>query len=277
MRVPTQYTIPLKLLLVPLGLLLALIFRVPSGAQESQANQVVRDPQAISVLRSAIRAIGGRASLSNIQDTTMEGVSVPSDTSGSTERFVWESRGMDIRKESNASDGQSVFVIYQSKGTRFPPGNESKKISGRSALALIPFEVPGSILLQLLNDPYRSLELVSETEAASDGVASVPHTGVHMRTQRKNLKTGYAATTQQDWYFDPTTGIPLCVDFVLPDLKQPSLDGTASVLYDSWQEESGVQFPRQLQMFTDGVLQYTMTVSSIHINQGLNTTHFQAR
>jgi hypothetical protein len=85
------------------------------------------------------------------------------------------------------------------------------------------------------------------------------------------------AMTQQDWYFNPSTSLPLRVDFVLPDAKEPNRDGTGSILYTSWQANSGVGFPKQMLYFNEAMQETVLAVNSIGINQGLPAALSQVR
>ena len=269
MRAGSEYPLWSILRLIPMWLAIALLPVFLANAQEPHTSKVVRDPQAIAILQTAVKALGGFTALSQVTDTTMQGTAQPSDSSTSTESFVWQSKGQDIRREHHDGDGIHIFTTHQGKGKRFLPNSTTQEINTRTSLTLFPFEMPGVVLLHILGNPDYSLNIATDPEQASSLL--------HIRALRLDLKPGYSQVSTQDWYFDSTTGLPVRVEFAMPDTREPSRDGVATITYDAWHTDSGLLFPQHMRYLADGALQSVLTISSFQINQGLGAALFQVR
>jgi hypothetical protein len=81
--------------------------------------------------------------------------------------------------------------------------------------------------------------------------------------------------TQQDWYVDMNTGLPTRVDYYLPNITNSALDGTATILFTSWQKTPTILVPQTIQMLTNGTQVSTVTLGIPQFNQGLSATIFQ--
>ena len=237
------------------------------GGHTLQPVPPVRDPQALQLLAASITVLGGQNAIAGIWDVTVTGTSQSVGGDSSQSNIVWLSSGSSIRKTSSDGNGTTVLVAQQGKAQATSTSGDTQSISGRTAVSLFPFEAPGVMLLMILNDPSRSAAIIADG-SGSPGM-------LHLRTTQTAQLAGYVPVTQQDWYFDPNTGFPVRVDFVIPDQKQPALDSTGSILYGAWQSASGVQFPQLMQLQTAAGDQSVITVSAIALNQGLDPTLFQ--
>jgi hypothetical protein len=72
-----------------------------------------------------------------------------------------------------------------------------------------------------------------------------------------------------------TTGLPTRVDYYLPNITNPSLDGTATVLYSSWQKTPTILLPQTLQTLGNGTAVNTINLGAPQFNQGLSASIFQ--
>lgn len=232
-------------------------------------SKIPRDPQALVALSAVIDALGGQAAIGQIQDVTVSGNYLNSDTGTAQESFSWKSKGLDFRRDNNGADGQDGLIIYQHNGTRLLSTGNTEQLNTRTSVTLFPFENPGGVLLEILNNPAISIQLLPDL-----GTVAGP---LHLRTKRNDVKPGYSSVTQQDWYIDPASGLPVRVDFVLPDAREPDRDGIGSIAYDTWQVGAGVQFPLLMRYFRERSQEATVAVNSILVNQGLNAATFLLR
>jgi len=226
-----------------------------------------RDQTAVQTVTQALNAMGGLAAWSQVTDATVKGQFQSPASSDTHERVTWKSRGMSIRYEYSSPDGKSVAVVDQGKGHRQDSTGNVTEMDHRVSLTLFPAHLPGVALLSLLNSPDRSLSVVPATGSESNTI--------HVRSEKQMAKPGFSRITRQDWYFDLTTGLPIRVEFYLPDLKNQRFDGTATVTYTRWQTASSIQIPQTMQILYDGVLQSTVSLGAPSFNQGLSVSDFQ--
>jgi hypothetical protein len=98
---------------------------------------------------------------------------------------------------------------------------------------------------------------------------------IHVSAMQQLQDSTKSYLTQQEWEFDPATGLPVRVTFCLPDIRNQLHDGQATIAYTAWQNTSGAVFSQTLQLFTDGNLQSTITLQTPVFDQGLTASDFQ--
>jgi hypothetical protein len=249
--------------LIGIGLLSA----VCVSAQDSAQQAVKKDSLAASVVDTALTAMGGRSAIASIQDVTITGQSQSSDPNKPDDRLVWKSKGMSIRYENTTQDGHSIVVVHRRNGSRQDSSGKVNAMAHRVSITLFPSHLPGTVLLSLLNSPDCSLSVVDDPNSESNTT--------HIRSEKQMAQKGFTRLTRQDWYFDRSTGLPVRVEFYLPDMKNQQLDGTATVVYTEWQTVSSILIPRSLQLLYDGNLQSTVTLETPTFNQGIPASAFQ--
>jgi hypothetical protein len=245
----------------------AFLLSLACVASAQSPSAVKRDQAAVQVLAQALNEMGGQSAFSSIQDVIVQGQMQSPTSSNTPEQITWKNRGMSMRYEYSAQDGKSVAIFDHGKGHRRDSSGNISEMDHRTSLTLFPTHLPGVALLSLLDSPDRSLSVIPTTDSESNMV--------HVRSEKQMAKPGFSRITRQDWYFDQTTGLPIRVDYYLPDLKNQRFDGTATVLYTGWQTASSIQIPRTMQILYDGVLQSTVTVGAPSFNQGLSASDFQ--
>ena len=108
------------------------------------------------------------------------------------------------------------------------------------AVTLFPYHLPGEVLLYLLSAADRSLRIVSDN-GTDDNL-------IHVQTESQAVDSTLTAFTLQDWYFDPRTGLPSRVDYVLPGSASSNSNGTASIVFLSWQKTPASLVPQSIQL-----------------------------
>jgi hypothetical protein len=210
--------------------------------------------------------MGGAASLASIQDVTVSGQLQAADQSG-TEQFTWKSLGLNIRHEYAMADGNHVSVVTGAQGQSQGPDGTITPINIRSSITILPYHMPGVLIHSLLASANASLVFISQP--SSDPQYMHVYASVQLAQANKSY------LTQQEWEFDPATNLPIKVTFYLPDVRNSIHDGNATIQYTAWQNATGVLVPQSLSVFSDGVLQSTVTLSVPLFNQGLTLSDFQ--
>ena len=234
----------------------------------AQTVQVQKDPAAIAAIKLALKSMGGQPTITGVSDATFIGQYQGSATSASDSgQVTWKSIGVSVRCDTSSVTGGSTFTKQNGSGFVESTSGNVTPMDSRLALTLYPFHLPSVVLLYLVNDPNHSLAVVQDT-------GSTPNI-VHIRTQVQMGNAALTSVTQQDWYIDTNLGLPTRVTYYLPNTTNPALDGTASIIFSSWQTTSSSYSPRDIQILNNGT-----QVSSVHFgapqfNLGLQSAIFQ--
>src|SRR5262249_15975597 len=78
----------------------------------------------------------------------------------------------------------------------------------------------------------------------------------------------------QDWYFDPVTGLPLSVEYRLPDATTALYFVPAACDFSDFPAIQGVLFSFRILSYRDGIARNTLSIMSISLNQAVASTDF---
>lgn len=123
-------------------------------------------------------------------------------------------------------------------------------------IAAVPLEMPGTLLYAEFQDPTYAF-----TSIASSGTGQVIHVQI---TNASNIFM--RAIVQQDWYFDPTTSLPVRVEYNLPSANNALHSIRASCAYSNFAAQQGVLYPTSIQGFEQGQAVSEVTISSTQPN-----------
>lgn len=240
----------------------------PSPNQSSPPSPV-RDAQAIATVQSAIAAMGGATAIGAIQSSIAQGTSVAtSDTGSGTTNFTWSHSGQEFRYENDAASGGHIFVSNSGNPCDIQGGVVVASAS-RVARAALPFHIPGVVLLNELNNPNYTLTNAGATTL--NGTSAL-----HIQTADNSDSVGQIVTPQ-DWYFDPTTGLPLSVQYRIPSAGNLQSWLPGSISFANFQAVNGVLVPFQLTI-QEGppAPPVVATVSSVAFNTSIASTQCAA-
>ena len=72
---------------------------------------------------------------------------------------------------------------------------------------------------------------------------------------------------RQDWYFDPSSFLPIRVVYRLPDVTNPGIQARAICDYLNFQSTTaGMLIPSQMRMYEAGQLAIMATIDSLQVN-----------
>jgi hypothetical protein len=80
--------------------------------------------------------------------------------------------------------------------------------------------------------------------------------------------------TQMNFYFDPTTLLPVALSFSTHPDGTELLDISVQIQFSNYQSISGVQVPMHVQEFVNGTLSLDLQLQSATLNSGLSATQF---
>lgn len=254
---------------VPFAALLLLTAFVPvTLAQTQTSSQTVgRDPQAVLVAQTALSAMGGPGVIGQIQNSTVTGTSLSqAEAESETRSFVWTYAGNEFRNENDAATGSHVLVSNSGNPQDY---REGTWVTSPAALSRtnLPYHIPALVLFSELNNAGYSFALLGTK--ALNGVNAI-----HIQT-RDDSDTMGRAYTSQDWYFNPSTGLPLRVEFQIPTDQNSKDSLQASIGFSNFRVISGVLVPLQLDI-AEGPATCTATVSSVAFNANVDPNGFKS-
>lgn len=223
-----------------LGLLIVSICAIRIHAQQNnQAPQAPRDPQAIKAVNTAILALGGRGAIAAISDVTMEGSCATSQAlSESSESFTWTTSGKEFRYEShNSSLGEGVIASGHGRPASSENGTATS-LSGYIAAARPPYHNPASLLLQESDDPQYGFHYLGQKQLDQGLAVEVQIMKASPVSQLKQ--------TEQRWYMDMSTGLPMQLEYLAPYESNPTLVRIVTVEFGTYGAQNGVVFPREI-------------------------------
>ena len=123
----------------------------------------VQDSRAITVIQSAIAAMGGATAIGAIQSSIVQGSSVAAPDAGSaTTNFIWSHSGQDFRYEDDAASGSHIFVSNSGNPCDIQ-GGVVVPSAPQVARANLLFHIPALVLFNELNNSNYTLTYVGAT------------------------------------------------------------------------------------------------------------------
>jgi hypothetical protein len=191
-------------------LFLCIVFVLAAFSRANAQQVPVKDAGALGVLQSSIAAMGGIATVGSILDSTVVGTSQYGSGTDAPPpiSFTWQTAGSEF--QSTAQNPNGVYTILSGHGSpaQLKHGNWVP-LAPYVARATLPFHLPALVLLSELQNINYSIQYVGQ-----ETINGKPAIHVHMADNSDSIGQ---AVTPQDWYFDPTTYLPIQVNFLLPD------------------------------------------------------------
>ncbi len=235
------------------------------SAQQStstaQPTPPVRDPQAVAIVQKAIGVTGGGAA-GTILNAQVEGTLAP--TAGSevpSATFTWlddfSGATFEFRYETDRADVTRIEV----SGHGSPAGQQNTTVyplRPHVMYTALPYHLPAVLLARELANADYSIQM-----GGSLTVEGGPAVQVIIKTNTDPLAR---ALSEQRWYFDAASGLPLRIEYRLPSTVYPDEWMPGAVELSKYQVVSGVAVPFQITDFENGAATSIATISSVKFN-----------
>ena len=243
-----------------LVLILALV--PVAGQAQSQGTQQNpdRDAAAVNVMRQAIEAMGGQS----VSSAALSGTMTLGTEGQTTKSIVIKIAGREMRVEVKSSGDQWVYVTGMGNPGRVSNGI-AEQVPPRQARALAPFYVPGAVLASQLSSPQFALTFIGAETRDGRSV-------VHVLTVDMSDDVGQEVSPQ-DWYFDPTTYLPVAAEYRFPHPYQTGKFGSAAIEFDQYQQVQGVMQPFKMTLRGAGPPR-AIVLSAVSLNAGTSAADF---
>lgn len=255
---------------------LAFIFFMSMAAfgQNSQTGSVdpntpVRDPQAVAIVEQALAALGGFDVHQQFRTAVIRGTARVSD-SQDVATFLWEDdftgNSPEFRKETHSGDSVRIFVSGHGTPTRNHDG-KARQLAPQSALSAPPFYLPGVVLTRETRNQSYSVRLI---QGPGDG--GLVHVRMSLELNQVTVPFGV-----QDWYFDPVSGLPVRVQYMLPNTEKLGGLTPATIEFSDFRSTVGITVPFQITSRAADNKVRSYTITGVQINVNIDTARFEAQ
>ena len=247
------------------SLLIAILLSV-IVAFSGAAQTPVRDSTAVLTVERSIAAMGGVISATQIASVVVLGVVQPAQ--GSEYRpaeFVWKSTATEFRNELRRGDYTQVFMSAHGRPAILE-GDRVHRLNSHVATASDAFHIPIWLLTRKVSDPAFAF--------SRSGVASVSGAPAERVTIRLGTIPAEVKATSQEWFFDVTSGLPLRVEFWVPENLDANKGETSAFEFADFRDVSGVMVPFRITIYRQGSPFAVALVSSISFNVPIDPSDF---
>jgi hypothetical protein len=232
-----------------------------------------RDQAALATLSRAVTAMGLTASTNQMTIRLTGSVSpMPSsETPPGTFTSVVEltNDGYQVRNEFQyASDGKQTVFVGGRSGAAFAFGRRVINMSGHVTMVTAPSQMPVFELIRALTKSQYSV-----IQAAPRQIGGVAAVHIKISDETDFISKG---VTLQDWYFDPTSGLPLRWEFLVPDTFDATARSVSSGAreFSNYQSLNNMILPLQSIYFRDGHAISSTTIRSAELNVQISDSIF---
>jgi hypothetical protein len=227
------------------------------------------DRNAVQVVNQAITAMGGQGAWSQVSDAAVTGTCTASAAQGGgNANFRWTTQGMEFRLETDTANAGPIFLSAHGKPFVDAASGDvtlAPQYRGR----MLPFHLPGLPLTTALNNSNATISFIgSET---LNGISAN-----HVRIV-EFYSIAKVQGTEQNWWFDPGSGLPLRVEYQIPT-QTDSIYARFTWDFSNWSQEGAFLLPHQLgQIMNATIPTQNCTISSVQVNTNPASTLFDAR
>ena len=260
----------------PAFLALPLLLASTSFAQSTPPpTPPVRDPQAVAILQQALAAAGGAAAIGAVQDYTATGT-ITYFWAGQQVQGAVTLKGRGIGKfrlEATLQSGTRTWAVSNGAGFIKHADGSARNIPYQNAVNFGNLTFPVAHLAAALQDPSTSISYFGLETRNGQQVQ-------HVRLQRTfptNLdpRGDFTKLTIRDFFIDPVAFQVLSIlDMTHPEdsftISQPHEMG-----FSNYRAVNGILVPFSVQETSNGQHTYSVQITQISFNSGLQDGDFQ--
>jgi hypothetical protein len=253
-----------RLVLLPYALAVAFVSNAQQTSPPSQP-QPVRDAQAITIVQSAITALGGASAVAVIGDATITGTEQDSSNPDATPAtFSWQTSGVEFSSTVQNSNGTYTEVSGHGAPAQLKNG-AWVLMNPYVSRAELPFHLPILVLYAEIQNANITFQFVG-----SGTVEGKPAIHVHVADNSDSMGQ---LVTGQEWYFDPVSYLPFRVEYKWPDKRNPNDSSPGALEFSNYKAVSGQNVPYSLTIQVRQLI-LQATVTSAVFNSGLPASTF---
>jgi hypothetical protein len=131
----------------------------------------------------------------------------------------------------------------------------------------LPFHIPSKLVSSQISDPKISISY------SGLGVAQ-GKSALLVQVNPATSDAAEAAVRRQLWYFDTGTGLPLRVEYRIPDTTDMNAWGNAAIEFSNFKNVGGVLIPFSMTFYQEGIALSGMAIGTVDFNVGLSPSEF---
>jgi hypothetical protein len=228
-----------------------------------------RDQQAIALLQSSLRAMGGTVPSDSVASGNVVIVAGSLTTSG-TVRIL--TRGTNQTSIQFQTPNVNWSVIYSNGQANRVDATGPTMLPLELAASSQSLYFPFPFLSSLLNNPDFSLQYVGQESLDS---SQVNHISVQNTFASSPSLQSLSDFTIADIWLDASTALPVKIAMIRRFGGGSSPKIPFSVVYSNYQTVSGIKYPFAIQEYITETLWATTNVQSVAFNTGLSDSTFQ--
>ena len=233
----------------------------------------VRDPQALSLIASALKALSGSA---NVTDVTLQATAsyvAGSDEETGTATLV--ARGnQESLVQLNLSGGTRQEIRNGPAGAWSGPDATPHSMANHNCFTDASWFFPALTLEAVSADPTIAVSYLGpDTSKSATPLLhlQVAHT---LPGQSAGANQIIQVLSTMDIYFDPQSFLPLVLDFNTHPDVDAGRDLQVEIQFGNYQNSSGVLVPFRIQRFLQRTLLIDLTVTNVVVNSGVPDSAF---
>jgi len=225
-----------------------------------------RDAAAVAYVQTSIAALGGDAGWQQVKDSVVQANLLPTkDSWVKPATLVWKTYGPEFRYETSRDSGTQVFVSGFGKPA-VSQGDKILPLAYHVAECAPAYHLPAALLSRELADQTFSI-----IDAGDGTLSGEPVHTVHISSSASDLE---AAATLQTWYLDQITGLPLRVEYRLPDASDMASFTDAAFDFADYRKVNDLLIPFSLTHDESGSPLEVIAVTAADFNTGLDPSEF---
>lgn len=247
--------------------LVTLFVGLPALAQSSSQPPVFRrDPQAITILAQAFKALGGTVPPDSLASGTFARVSGSTSDTGSIQILT---RGYSQTAERLTVGGTTTSVVYSQGYSGQKNGSSTARFSLEKSLSSDSAMFP-LITIAAAQDPTSGAQFVGNETV--NGAAAY-HLRIWRNLADKNF-SGLSAFAIKDIWIDAASGLPLEVAFDMRDGDGSTPHIPVALFFSDYRSVSGILYPFQISKSLNGTPYMAIAISSVAFGTGLTDLDF---
>ncbi len=248
---------------------LAALISAPINAQTAAP---ARDPQALSLIASSLKALTGTTA---VNDATLQATA--SYVAGSDEETGTATLTARGNQESlvqlNLSGGARQEIRNGPAGAWSGPDGEAHAMANQNCLTDANWFFPTLTLEAVAADPTYAVSYLGPDTSKGTTLlhVQVAHTWAYLPAANNQIIQAFST---MHIYFDPKSSLPLVLDFYTHPDVDAGRDLQVEIQFANYQNLNGVLVPFHIQKFFERSLLLDLTMSSALVNSGVPDSAF---
>ncbi len=233
---------------------------------------VVRDPQALTLISSSLKALTGQAAVNDATfQATASYVAGSDQESGSA---TLTARGnQESLVQLNLDDGTRQEIRNGPAGAWSGPDGTAHSMAIHNCWTDGSWFLPTLTLQAVLADPQLAVAYLGPDATKGRPLLHLQVARV-LPGQSASVAAAILRLSAMDFYFDPQSFLPLVLDFNTHPDSDAGTNIPVEIQFGNFQSTSGALVPFHIQKYLQGTLTLDLVVTKVAINSGVPSSVF---